>query len=183
MTKQTRTVEVVTTYLEILEPGQLRASPETVLTVMEAKIPLPELNRFLYTAVGGDWNWTDRLSWTYDRWKSYLDRDELRTFVGYYQGTPAGYYELEQQGTDVEIRSFGLLGQFIGQGLGGDLLTRAVRQAWSIGAARVWLHTCDLDSPAGLQNYLSRGFQVYRTERSHQQIPADPPGPWPGSGR
>ncbi len=173
-----RVIDVDVTYLEMLDPAQLNPSPETELMVREAEIPLPELNRFLYTAVGARWCWVQRLSWTYEQWQEYLQRAELQTWVGYVRGTPAGYFELEQQGSDVEIRSFGLLPQFIGRGMGGDLLTRAVRQAWSWNAARVWLHTCTFDSPAALQNYLARGFRVYRTERIQETTPLLPHGPW-----
>jgi GNAT superfamily N-acetyltransferase len=71
---------------------------------------------------------------------------------------------------DVEIKSFGLLPAFIGQGLGGHLLTVAVERAWApagdggLGATRVWLHTCTHDHPHALQNYRARGFSVFKTE-------------------
>ena len=107
-----RDFEVVTTFVEMLEPSRLRRSPRTQLEVIEAQEPSPELNRFLYSAVGGPWHWTVRLSWSYDEWMRYLDRDELRTWVGYFQGTPAGYFEMEVIDDQVEICSFGLLPQF-----------------------------------------------------------------------
>ena len=44
-----------------------------------------------------------------------------------------GYFELELLGDDVDIRYFGLLPGFLGQGFGGWLLTRAVERAWAIG--------------------------------------------------
>lgn len=45
-------------------------------------------------------------------------------------GNPAGYFELEgKPGSDIEIAYFGLLPQFVGKGLGGYLLTEAVRRA------------------------------------------------------
>lgn len=171
-------VEIEVTYVEMLDSSHLIPAPETQLVVMHAEIASPQLNRFLYTAVGSNWGWVDRLSWTYEHWRDYLDREEMQTWVGYVRGTPAGYFELEQQGSDVEIRSFGLLPEFIGRGYGGDLLSHAVRQAWSLDASRVWLHTCTLDSPVGLKNYLARGFQVYRTERIQQSLPVAPCGPW-----
>jgi GNAT superfamily N-acetyltransferase len=77
----------------------------------------------------------------------------------------AGYFELRRHPTDVEIAYFGLVPRFIGQGLGGALLTRAAQEAWTIGASRVWLHTCTLDSPHALPNYLARGFREFKTER------------------
>ena len=47
------------------------------------------------------------------------------------------------------------------------LLTSAIDEAWSLkpAASRVWLHTCTLDHPAALANYLARGFQVTHSER------------------
>ena len=177
-----RQVDLVTTYLELCDPSHLRPATRTSLELREARIACPQLNRFLYTAVGGAWYWIDRLAWDYNRWLAYLSQDTVHTWVGYVEGTPAGYFELQlQEDKNVEIRSFGLLPQFIGKGFGGDLLTRSVEQCWSLGARRVWLHTCSLDSPRGLANYLARGFRVFRTERSHAWIPTVPPGPWPGS--
>ncbi len=158
---------VTTYYLEITDPAQVSppATNTSPLTVQWAEIPCPPLNRFLYTTVGAAWQWTDRLSWTDAQWLAYLDRPALRTWLGYVAGTPVGYFELEhQRAANVEIKSFGLLPQFIGQGLGGHLLTAAIEQAWCLGATRVWLHTCSLDGPAALRNYQARGFRVYHEE-------------------
>src|SRR4051795_11149957 len=112
----------VTTYhLEMTDPADLlpKRSDRGDVEVRRAEVPSPELNRFLYAAVGGDLYWVDRLAWTYRRWLDYLDRPGLQTWVAYLAGTPAGYGELEAQpGGDVEIAYFGLLPQFLGRGLG-----------------------------------------------------------------
>ena len=151
---------------------------------MQAKVVSPELNRFLYTAVGGDWFWVDRLGWNYRKWSAYLDRPELETWVAYVHGTPAGYFELEvQKGLDVELAYFGLLPQFIGRGFGGILLTKAVDRAWEIGAKRVWVHTCSLDGPVALDSYKARGFSVYKEETEAYDLPNEKPGPWPGAAK
>jgi len=113
---------VTTFYLEMTSPGELRPSGALVrdLSIQRAIVVSPELNRFLYTAVGGDWFWLDRLGWNYERWLAYLDRPELETWVAYIEGTPAGYFELELQDEgNVELAYFGLLPQFIGLGIGG----------------------------------------------------------------
>jgi ribosomal protein S18 acetylase RimI-like enzyme len=178
-------VEVVTYYLEMREPDDLRPSRASVeqFEVRQAQIPCPELNRFLYTAVGGDWFWVDRLTWTYREWLEYLDRPEHETWVGYIAGTPAGYFELElQDGANVELVYFGLLPQFVGRGIGGLLLTASVERAWQMGAQRVWLHTCTLDAPTALRNYEARGFRVYKQERAEKHLPEETPGAWPGVG-
>jgi GNAT superfamily N-acetyltransferase len=177
---------VVTTYLEMMDPSQLRAPsrPGPAMKIQQARVPCPELNRFLYTSVGGDWFWTDRLPWSYQQWLDYLKRPELETWVVYLEGTPAGYFELEKQlGENVEIAYFGLISFFIGKGIGGWLLTRAVERAWETGAARVWVHTCTLDGPAALSNYQARGFRIYKQETAETSLPDQTPGPWTGARR
>jgi GNAT superfamily N-acetyltransferase len=162
---------VTTTYLEMTGRAELRRArePSVPFTLTRAEIPSPELNRSLYAAVGAEWRWHDRLGWDRDRWMRYLDRPELETWVAYVRGTPAGYFELERQSGNVEIVYFGLLPSFVGQGLGGALLTAAIERAWDLGATRVWVHTCDLDHPHALANYEARGMRRYKTETKTQE--------------
>jgi len=178
------TVNITTWYLEQRDPTQLRHAnvPEPAPLIMQARTPLPTLNRFLYTAVGGHWHWRDRLSWSYARWLAWLARPTVQTWVLYVEGTPAGYIELERQdGGDVEIAYFGIMREFLGQGLGGHLLSVGIDRAWAMEASRVWVHTCSLDGPAALANYEARGMQRYKEEHSviehHRELPD---GPWPG---
>ena len=152
------------------------------MVVQQARIACPEISRFLYTAVGGKWHWTDRLPWTHEQWFTYLDRPELETWIAYVGGTPAGYFELEKQAENhVEIAYFGLLPQFIGLGLGGHLLTSVIERAWKMGAVRVWVHTCTLDGPTALSNYRARGMRVYKEEVAETEMDDQSPGPWPGA--
>jgi GNAT superfamily N-acetyltransferase len=123
------------------------------------------LNKFLHTLVGHNYRWGGRSDWGEEEWIAYASREELHTWVAYFYGTPAGYCEMEKAPEgDVEIVCFGLLPAFIGQGLGGHLLTVSVEHAWASGATRVWLHTCTHDHRHALQNYLARGFRLYKTE-------------------
>lgn len=175
---------LTTWYLEMTAPDQLRPArvPDPAPRIERAEIPLPELSRFLYTAVGGDWHWRDRLPWKHTQWLSWLDRIEVQTWMLSVQGTPAGYIELEKQaGDDVELAYFGLIPRFIGRGLGGHLLTVGIRQAWAMGARRVWVHTCTLDGPAALANYRARGLRAYREQTEDRIDPGPPDGPWPGA--
>ena len=163
--------EVTTTYLEMNTPDQLNPKSATSsLDIVECEIKQFQFNRFLYELVGAQWQWFDKLSWTDEQWRAFAEDDHLRTWVAYYKGSPAGYYELQQQdGGDVEIAYFGLAPRFIGQGFGGYLLTRAIQSAWQWhGTRRVWVHTCTLDHPSALNNYKARGMTVYRvaTEKS-----------------
>lgn len=167
-------VTVITHHLEICSPVDLRPAkgPPTGFELKQARIPSPELNRFLYTAVGAPWVWIDRLGWTRQQWLEYLIRPQVETWVGYLDGTPAGYFELEEQeGNAIEIVYFGILPQFIGGGVGGHLLTCAVERAFLRGAQRVWVHTCSLDHPRALPCYKARGFRVFKVETRDQEIP------------
>jgi GNAT superfamily N-acetyltransferase len=178
-------VSVTTWSLEMSDPRQLRPAPppDGEVELRRACGPSPELGRFLYTAAGGNWYWIDRLRWSFDDWLERLSNPRIETWVLYVQGTPAGYFELDgSAGDDVEIAYLGILPAFIGQRLGGWLLTEAIRRCWTMAAHRVWVHTCTLDAPGALANYQARGMRVFKEETSMTEIPDQPPGPWPGAG-
>jgi GNAT superfamily N-acetyltransferase len=174
---------VTTTSLEMTSRAELRParSGERAYQLVRVEIPCPELNRCLYAAVGARYAWFGRLGWDFARWLKYL-RGPVETWVAYVQGTPAGYFELEQQAQgSTEIAFFGLMPGFVGKGLGGQLLADAIARAWDAGASRVWVHTCDLDHPQALRNYEARGLRVFKVETEVQELPDHPLEPWPGA--
>ena len=103
-------IEVGITYLEMTNRSQLnpRRSDVDGLEIKRAELPLPEFNRFLYTAVGGDWYWVDRLGWTYQQWKEWVERPDMHTWIASINGTPIGYFELDKEENYVEISKFEL---------------------------------------------------------------------------
>lgn len=111
-------MDVTTWYLEQTSRSDLLPArpPEVEVDIVRAEVVSPEFSRFLNTAVGGDWHWTNRLPWTWQQWADWLDRG-VETWVAYHRGTPAGYAEL-LPGDDaaVEIASFGLLSWAVGKG-------------------------------------------------------------------
>ena len=158
---------VVRTYLEIRDRAALRPAGVSHPGVRVERVHgcAPSFWRYLYTEVGRAHRWVDRLPWTHDDIQRYLADPAVSLWLLTVSGAPAGYFELRRErdgGT--EIAYFGLLPEFIGRGLGGLLLTEAVRRAFDGGATRVWLHTNTLDHPAALPNYRRRGFTVFRTE-------------------
>jgi GNAT superfamily N-acetyltransferase len=160
-------VKVVRTYLEMTSPDLLRGSPvpspaPRIERLEECSV---DLFRFLYREVGRAYYWTDRLRWTEAEIQRYLATAGVSIWLMSWQDSPAGYFELRQhEDGSVEIVYFGLLPDYVGRGWGKYLLTRAVQAAWALGANRVWLHTCTLDHPAALPNYIKRGFQPVRQE-------------------
>ena len=159
-------MSVLTTYyLEMVSLTQLSAkAPVEGLYVRRCEIKEYSFNRYLYGLVGQKWGWKDKLTWTDADWKFFVEDPALHTWVAYYHGIPAGYYELQQQKRgDVEIAYFGLNPRFIGRGFGGYLLTHAIRSAWAFaGTKRVWVHTCSKDHPSALANYQARGLKLYK---------------------
>ena len=155
--------EVTTTYLEMTSREQLHARRvnDPRFDVREATVPQWQVNRFLYLYIGEQWGWSDKRSWPDERWQRYVAAD-LRTWLGFYDGSIAGYFELHRAHDEVEIAYFGLAPEFIGRGFGGALLTRALEEAWDCDATRVWVHTCTLDHPAALRNYEARGMRIYK---------------------
>ena len=158
-------IPVTTTYLEMYAAAELkpRRSDDPRFAVREATARQWQVNRFLYLYIGEAWGWIDKRTWSDERWQKYVASPALRTFLAFYEGSIAGYFELAKKASDIEIAYFGLAPEFFGRGLGGALLTSALEHAWRWDAARVWVHTCSLDHPAALRNYEARGLRIYQT--------------------
>jgi GNAT superfamily N-acetyltransferase len=161
-----RTAEITVYYLEMLSHSQHQVpAPMEGLTVVEAKRPTVDFYRFLYNTVGRAYNWHSR-GRIPDTELAALIQDPLNEVqVLYVDGTPAGFAELVRRSADeIELIQFGLMPDFIGRGLGKWFLQWATDKAWSYQPRRFWLHTCTLDHPAALPNYLQAGFKLYKQE-------------------
>lgn len=157
-------IRVTRTYLELSSPEALRGAPLDPGVRIEHAHPCPiSFFRYLYTEVGRDYRWRDRLTWTDEQCAAHLASPDVSIWVLYSGGAPGGYFELNKQSDgSTEIAYFGLIPDFIGRGLGKAMLSEAANRAWSLGGSRVWLHTCTLDDAAALPNYLARGFEKFR---------------------
>jgi GNAT superfamily N-acetyltransferase len=158
-------VQVTRTYLELTDPTHLRPAtpPRTERSIEITKKDPPDgpTSRWFYEHVGVHHHWTDNLGRTPAEWQEWAE--QVETWVATIDQQNAGYYELRQDGTGVEVAYFGLLPHAQGIGLGGHLLTHALTRAFAL-APRAWLHTCTLDSPRALPNYQARGLRPFRTE-------------------
>jgi GNAT superfamily N-acetyltransferase len=166
-------MEVQRTYLELRDRPQFRAAfgDFPAVRIERAPTPQPALYRMCYRLVGEAFHWRDRWDWTDAQIAAHLADPAILLFVarredGKKNADLAGWYELRRVSEDdsVEIAYFGIVAAEFGRGFGKHLLSSAVRDAWALGPQRVWLHTCTLDHPNALPNYLARGFTPYRTE-------------------
>jgi GNAT superfamily N-acetyltransferase len=155
------------TYLEMREAVALVPARHHDFHVEIAKEEpcAPDVYRAVYLGVGRAYHWVDRAEWSDREIVDHLARPDIGVWIVRSEGELAGFFELRRcDDGSVEIAYFGLLPAFIGRGLGGYLLTVAVRESWALGACRVWLHTSTLDHASALSNYLKRGFEVTRIE-------------------
>lgn len=171
-----RRVEVVRTYLALDDPQQL-VPPKTVdpraRVERRSPCPIPTYRR-LYKEVGEKWNWHERAAWTDEKLAAQLAKPGIAVWELMVGDESAGYFELERHPDGaVEIVYFGLMEKFIGRGLGGFMLARAAEEGWAMGAPRVWLHTCTLDSKHALPGYKARGFKEFKRERYYVDFEGD----------
>lgn len=166
-------MQVTRTYLELHTIGQFKDAFGVfpAVTIARAQRPAPELYRMCYRTVGEAFHWRDRWDWTNKEIAAHLADPAIQLFVAARATSKkkaqlAGWYELRRVAEDnsVEVAYFGIVAAEFGHGFGKHLLSSAVRDAWALGPRRVWLHTCTLDHPNALPNYIARGFTPYRTE-------------------
>ena len=160
-------VEVVRTFLQMTSPSDHRRAeaPGATARIEQVRSCPASYYRYLYSEVGRRYHWLERLSWSDVELLAHLSQPAITLWVMYVEGAPAGFYELRGcEDSSVEVAYLGLLHEYLGRGLGKFLLSDAVDRAWDLGALRVWLHTCTLDDPAALPNYLKRGFVPFKQE-------------------
>ena len=156
-------------YLDIFSKNNLIKSncTETNLEIFLEKCPTPDFCKFLYKEVGKDFFWRDRLRWSDQQWLDYINNNFFRLYVLKYKNNLAGYYELlyDINTNSIEIPYFGIFKELYGKGIGGYLLTDAILTAFEGNIDKVWVHTCTLDHPNALKNYIARGMNIFKTEK------------------
>ena len=125
-----------------------------------------QLNKFFYKNIGKNCQWVDRLVWSELNWSEYISDERLSTYILKDKDEIAGYFELLFNGDkkESEIVYFGILEEYLGKKLGGYLLSTAIKYSFTMGYSRVWVHTCSLDHKNALNNYLSRGMKIFKSE-------------------
>jgi len=159
---------IIRSYLHISSKNHLIKSSckEKNLEVYLEKKPTPDLCKFFYKEVGKDFFWRDRLKWSNQDWLNYINNDFFKLYILKHNNKLAGYYELlyDPRALSMEIPYFGIFKEFFGKGIGGYLLTNAILNSFNQKVDKVWVHTCTLDHPNALKNYLARGMKVFKTE-------------------
>ncbi len=165
------TIDVKVYYLEMLKhESRPTSQPRPGLSVIHAKNPTVAYYRFLYNAVGRDYHWFTRGRLPDAELAASLSHPLNEIQVLHVEGTPAGFAELDRRTNEIELVQFGLMREFIGQGLGKYFLHWTIDYVWSYRPTRFWLHTCTLDHAAALPNYQKAGFVVYKEEIIQREV-------------
>ena len=162
------TEEVKRNYLEInslkdLKEGN-KPSEDYSLSLID---PINfQLNKFFYKTIGKNHNWIDRLSWSEEKWITYVSSEMVKTYVFKFKDDLVGFFELiiHLDKKEVEIAYFGILEEYQNKKLGSFLLSDAIKKSFQENVDRVWLHTCSLDHKNALYNYLARGMKIFKSE-------------------
>ena len=162
------TQEVKRNYLEInslkdLNQGS-KPSDDYTLNLLD---PINfQLNKFFYKNIGNKHKWVDRLIWTEEQWIDYVSRKNVKTFVLKCKNDLVGFFELihHQEKKEVEIAYLGILEEYHNKKLGSYLLSEAIKISFKHKIGRVWVHTCTLDHKNALNNYVTRGMKIFKTE-------------------
>ena len=155
-------------YLEINSLQNLNEFilPDQNLFLEKVNPPDLELNKFFYKNVGKNHRWIDRLVWDNFKWISYLENENVQTYVLKLNQDLVGFFEIisDKDTNSSEIAYFGILNDYIGKKFGGYLLSEAIKVGFKNNSKRVWLHTCTLDHKHALDNYLKRGMKIFKEE-------------------
>ena len=125
-----------------------------------------QLNKFFYKNIGKNHHWVDRLVWTEKQWSDYVSNKNVKTYVLKNIKDIVGYFELilHPEKNEVEIAYLGVLEEYQNKKLGSLLLSEAIKNSFLNKPKRVWVHTCSLDHKNALNNYISRGMKIFKTE-------------------
>src|SRR5438067_329934 len=109
-----------TYYLQMFtRPERVVPPPREGLSVVHAKKPTIAYYSFLYDTVGREYHWTRLMKMTEAELLAIIHDPRVEVHVLMVDGVPAGFAELDRRvESEVELTQFGLMREFIAQGLG-----------------------------------------------------------------
>ena len=95
-----------------------------------------------------------------------MSSEKVKSYVFKHKNDLVGFFELifHLEKNEIEIAYLGILEEYQNKKLGSYLLSEAIKRSFENNVNRVWVHTCSLDHKNALNNYISRGMKVFKTE-------------------
>jgi len=169
-----RRIPTLVTFLEMksrpsaIPPPQ----PRGKIALLRAHHPPVHFYRYLYDAIGRDYQWVDRKKLNDDQLGVHLQEDRIELYVLYVDGCPAGMAELDFRDTTLgQLAYFGLMPEFLGRRLGFFFLYHSATNAWARPISKLLVNTCTLDHPRALPLYQRLGFVPYSREERFIELP------------
>ena len=154
-----------------LELKKKKNSNQNIISPKDVKIFFDNkkninINKFFYRQIGKDHFWRDRLLWSDNEWKKYINNKNLETGIMKIKDNLVGFYEQEfhLDKNEIELIQMGILKEYQGKKYGSFLLEYIIHEAFNKNIERLWVHTCSLDHKYALDNYLSKNFKIFREE-------------------
>ena len=143
---------------QVILPTNVKIYPESKKDI--------NINKFFYRQVGKDHFWRDRLLWSDNEWRRYINNKNIQTGIMKINENFVGFYEQEfhENENEIELIQMGILQEYQGMKLGSFLLKFIIQNSFSRDVERLWVHTCSLDHKYALNNYLSKGLKIFREE-------------------
>jgi hypothetical protein len=105
-------------------------APRSGLSLIHAKKPSVAYYRFLYNCVGKEYHWYSRGRLLDVELAAVIQHPLNDVHVLHVDGSPAGFAELDRRNNDhIELVQFGLMSEFIGQGIGKYFLQWTIDKA------------------------------------------------------
>jgi hypothetical protein len=124
----------------------------------------------LYSSVGKEYNWLDRLVLPKDELSNIINSAKTHVYLLKEKGQLAGWAEFVLEREYAELLYFGLLPGFIGKGNGKAFLALSIEKAWELNPSWIQLNTCSLDHSNALNVYKSMGFAEYKRESEERKV-------------
>lgn len=130
--------------------------------------------RDLYHAVGDAHLWMRRYQWKDCDFNALLSEPHTHVWLAKLNRTPVGFVELcRNNDRSVQIVFLGVAPEFAGKGIGKYLLSHAIREGWRFNPTQLQLYTRNNDGKYALENYLKRGFSVWKKRPEIVEVPRE----------
>ncbi|AEI37223.1 MAG: GNAT family N-acetyltransferase [Zymomonas mobilis subsp. pomaceae] len=145
--------------------SSLRSIPEKNLSLSRWIRPSVEAYKEIFQKIGSPWLWFSRLELEEHALLALIHHPKIEIYRVFNaeKTETIGISELDfREKGQCEITFFGLSPDYIGQGIGNQLMGMTLEKAWQPGIRRIWLHSCSFDHPSALSFYQRHGFKPFQ---------------------
>ena len=156
-------------YMEINTPEKIVIQDQSFTIELQRNINIEEYIK-KYMLIGDPWDWSGRLCMKRTELEKHLKDPKNEIYYCYHKSEFVGYFELDVHNQDIEIVYFGVVPYNTSKGFGKEMMNHVFKLTSLKKSTRVWLHTCEFDSPHAIPFYKRMGFKIYKQQTEIQKI-------------